>query len=86
MQRRFRRAWEESNLAARGPALDLSPRQRTTLEIGSSAVLGMLAAGLQLGNWSLWSVPVALTGYYVWVIAYSEATVRAARRDRRASA
>ena len=60
----------------------LEPRQRTTLDIGSWLVLGTLGLGLQVGRWSAWSVLVAAVGYVIWVLAYSEATVQAARRQR----
>jgi hypothetical protein len=60
----------------------LEPRQRTTLDIGCCLVLGTLGIGLQLGRWSAWSVVVAAVGYVLWVLAYSEATVQAERRQR----
>jgi hypothetical protein len=56
----------------------LEPYQKLTLEIGSAVVLGTLAVGLQFGHWSPWAALAAFGGYLVWVIAYSEATVRAA--------
>jgi len=56
----------------------LEPHQRLTLEIGSAVVLSTLAVGLQFGHWSPWTALAAVGGYVLWVIAYSEATVRAA--------
>ena len=60
----------------------LEPRQRATLDIGCWVVLSTLAVGLQLGGWSAWTVLVAAGGYLVWVLAYSEASVHATRRER----
>src|SRR5438552_18244672 len=60
----------------------LEPRQRMTLDIGSWLVLGTLGLGLQVGRWLAWSVLLAAVGYVIWVLAYSEATVQAARRHR----
>jgi hypothetical protein len=60
----------------------LEPRQRATLDIGCWVVLSTLAIGLQLGGWSAWTVLVAAGGYLVWVLAYSEASVHATRRQR----
>lgn len=60
----------------------LEPRQRATLDIGCCVVLSTLAIGLQLGGWSAWTVVVAAGGYLVWVLAYSEASVHATRRER----
>jgi len=60
----------------------LEPRQKATLDIGCWLVLGTVALGLQIGGWSAWSVAVAAAGYVIWVLAYSEATVQAALRQR----
>jgi uncharacterized protein YaaW (UPF0174 family) len=56
----------------------LEPHQKLTLEIGSAVVLSTLGLGLQFGHWSPWTALAAVGGYLIWVIAYSEATVRAA--------
>ena len=64
----------------------LEPRQKATLDIGCWLVLSTLGVGLQLGRWSAWSMLVAAGGYAIWVLAYSEATVLATRRQRRESA
>jgi len=66
----------------------LEPFERKTLDLGCGVVLGALAFGLQLGGWPAWSVVVAAAGYAAWVLAYSEMTVRATRRqqERRALA
>ncbi len=61
----------------------LEPRQRATLDIGCWLVVATVGLGIQLGGWSVWSVLVAAAGYVIWVLAYSEATVQAARRQRR---
>jgi hypothetical protein len=61
---------------------DLERGQRATLDIGSWLVLGTLGLGLQVGHWPLWTVLLALAGYAVWVVVYSEATVQATRRQR----
>ncbi|HKW07660.1 MAG TPA: hypothetical protein VJS19_08855 [Candidatus Dormibacteraeota bacterium] len=58
---------------------ELRSFQKATLEIGSSVVLSALALGLQFGRWPSWAVAAAVVGYVLWVIAYSEATIRAAR-------
>ena len=59
--------------------VQLAPRERLTLEIGSCLVLSALGLGLQLGRWSASSVLIALGGYLAWVVIYSEATVQASR-------
>jgi hypothetical protein len=61
---------------------DLERRQRATLDIGCCLVLSTLGLGLQVGGWSAWSVLIASGGYLLWVVAYSEATVQVARRQR----
>ena len=61
---------------------NLERGQRATLDIGSWLVLGTLGLGLQVGHWPLWTVILALGGYALWVVAYSEATVQATRRQR----
>jgi hypothetical protein len=61
----------------------LSPRQRTTLEAGSSVLLTGLGIGLSVGRWPAWSMPLVAAGYCAWVIAYAELTVQAERRQRR---
>lgn len=63
--------------------IGLDARQRTTLDIGCWLVVGTVALGLDVGGWSAWSVVAAALGYLVWVLAYSEATVQATRRQRR---
>jgi hypothetical protein len=64
----------------------LSPRQRTTLELGSSVLLTGLGLGLGVGRWPAWSMPLVAAGYCAWVIVYAELTVQAERRQRRLSA
>ena len=61
------------------PQTGLEKHQKITLEIGSSVVLSAAAFGVQFGHWSVWTVLVAVAAYFVWVIAYSEATVRVSR-------
>lgn len=82
MVAQFRRVWGE----VRGTALEarssLAPRQRLTLDLGSATVFGLLATGLEAGHWPAASVPVTLVGYVLWVLAYSEASIRASRRGR----
>lgn len=58
---------------------ELTPYQKVTLEIGSTVVLSALALGLQIGQWPPWTAVAGAVGYVLWVIAYSEATIRAAR-------
>ena len=60
----------------------LEPRQKNTLELGGWVMLAGLAFGLQVGGWPVWSVVAAAVGYVAWVLAYSEATVQATRRQR----
>jgi hypothetical protein len=57
--------------------VEMVPRERLTLEVGSSIVLGALAFGLQVGHWPIWSAALALAGYLAWTILYSEATIQA---------
>jgi hypothetical protein len=57
-------------------AEEMLPHERLTLQVGSCVVLTMLGLGLELGGWSAWSVLPAAGGYLLWVVAYSEATVR----------
>jgi hypothetical protein len=61
---------------------DLEPGQRATLDIGGYLILFTLGLGLQLGDWSAWSLLPAAGGYLIWVLAYSEATVQATLRQR----
>lgn len=63
---------------------ELERRQRLTLELGSWVVLASLGLGLQFGRWSAWSVLVAIGGYLIWVVMYSEATVQAGHKRARA--
>jgi hypothetical protein len=61
---------------------DLERGQRATLDIGSWLVLGTLGLGLQVGHWPVWTAALAVAGYVIWVLAYSEATVQVIRRQR----
>lgn len=71
--------FESVRLAARAVSAQLEPRQKLTLEVGSWVVLSALGLGLQFGRWSIWSALIALGGYLVWVVIYSEATVQVTR-------
>jgi hypothetical protein len=80
---RLMRAWfDEVRDVVVASREGLEPRHRTTLDIGCWLVVATLGLGLQLGGWSVWSVLVAAAGYVIWVLAYSEATVQAIRRQR----
>jgi hypothetical protein len=61
----------------------LSSRQKATLEVGFYTVLLALIFGVSLGDWPGWAAVAALLSYLLWVIAYSEATVRVTLHDRR---
>lgn len=60
----------------------LKPHEKATLEVGFYTVAVASTAGLAIGSWPGWSVAVALVAYLLWVIAYSEATVRVTLRSR----
>ena len=76
----FARSLVDRATVARSPlGIHLNARERGTLEIGSAIVLGTLGAGLQVGQWPLWTALVALAGYLAWTVLYSEATIQATR-------
>src|SRR5690349_659429 len=77
-----RRRVDELRLLAAASREGLESFERNTLDLGCAVVLAALAFGLQLGGWPAWSVVVAAAGYAAWVLAYSEMTVRATRRQR----
>lgn len=56
--------------------VELEPRQRRTLEVGSYVVLSGLGVGLQAGGWPLWSAVGAAAVYASWVVLYAEVTVQ----------
>jgi len=74
--------WRVSLLAR----AELTRAERTTLDVGSAVVLGMMAVGMQLGRWPLWTGVVAVAGYAAWVIVYSETTMQVASRRATARA
>jgi hypothetical protein len=56
-----------------------TPGERRTLEFGSCIVLSLLGLGFEVGSWPAWSAPVAVGGYLMWVVLYSEITVQTSR-------
>ncbi len=59
---------------------DLTRAERTTLDAGSTVMLGAAVAGMQLGGWPWWSGVGAIAGYVAWVLLYSETTIQVTRR------
>jgi hypothetical protein len=57
----------------------LESGERFTLELGSFIVLSTLGLGMRVGGWPAWSTLFAISGYFTWVVGYSEATVQARR-------
>jgi hypothetical protein len=41
-----------------------------------------MGLGFEVGNWPVWSAPVAVGGYLTWVVLYSEITVQTSRLRR----
>jgi hypothetical protein len=78
MRRRLHAAVAAQAIAKQAPGY--GPGEKGTLEVGSWIVLGTLGLGVGFGRWPAWTALAAATGYMLWVVAYSEATVQARRR------